>query len=80
MTSDAASDPVGGGVAATLRRRLPLLVVLAVSAALQARMWRLVWHYSVNVLFYAKGAGPPEALEEKLLYLKRNRLNLFSGD
>lgn len=52
MTSDDTSVPAGAGGGTTLRRRLPLLAVLAVSAALQARMMLLVRHYSVNVLFY----------------------------
>ncbi|MDT5156628.1 MAG: hypothetical protein QOC61_326 [Acidobacteriota bacterium] len=44
------SEDTTGGVASSLRRRLPLLAVLAASVALGVRMLLLVRHYSVNIL------------------------------
>ena len=48
-----ASDKVldRGDASAARRRWLPLVVTLAVAAALQAKMFLLVWRYSVNVLY-----------------------------
>jgi hypothetical protein len=44
------SEDLTGGAAWAWRRRLPLLAVLAASAALGARALLLVRHYSVNIL------------------------------